>query len=249
MKKDFSDTSLHLSLALFDKAVVTDAVKRLPQFGLFSPKDSRLVAMLATIQEFSTDPRKDSVLEEVMPPTSKVRPKTKIGKFERDKLYPIPEALAMIEEAEAALHASINLVLQPKISAKKFDLGLLGTAVVRAGFNKSRRVAVFAQGVKADEARAAGADLVGMDDLAELIKMGDMPFDVLIATPAGMRLVGPLSQLLGPRGLMPSVKSGTVTPDVLNAVKRAKAGQSRLRISIVDRTLSRRRARGFTCVN
>lgn len=118
-----------------------------------------------------------------------------------------------------------------------------GAVVLPNGTGKTKRVAVFAQGAKADEARTAGADIVGMDDLAAMIKAGNMPFDVVIAAPDAMRVVGTLGQILGPRGLMPNPKVGTVTPDVALAVKNAKAGQVQFRVDkggIVHSTIGRR---------
>jgi large subunit ribosomal protein L1 len=118
-----------------------------------------------------------------------------------------------------------------------------GAVVLPHGTGKTKRVAVFAQGAKAEEAKAAGADVVGMDDLAARVKAGDMPFDVVIAAPDAMRVVGTLGQVLGPRGLMPNPKVGTVTPDVATAVKNAKAGQVQFRVDkagIVHSTIGRR---------
>ena len=112
---------------------------------------------------------------------------------------------------------------------KKSDQVVRGAVVMPNGTGKTKRVAVFAQGAKAEEAKAAGADIVGMDDLAARVKAGDMPFDVVIAAPDAMRVVGTLGQILGPRGLMPNPKVGTVTPDVATAVKNAKAGQVQFR--------------------
>ena len=112
---------------------------------------------------------------------------------------------------------------------KKSDQVVRGAVVLPNGTGKTKRVAVFAQGAKAEEAKAAGADIVGMDDLAARVKAGDMPFDVVIASPDAMRVVGTLGQILGPRGLMPNPKVGTVTPDVATAVKNAKAGQVQFR--------------------
>jgi large subunit ribosomal protein L1 len=119
--------------------------------------------------------------------------------------------------------------IQAKVNAKKSDQAVRGSVVLPAGTGKSVRVAVFAQGAKADEAKAAGADVIGFDDLAAKVKGGFMEFDVVIASPDAMRVVGQLGQILGPRGLMPNPKVGTVTADVALAVKNAKAGQVQFR--------------------
>jgi len=133
--------------------------------------------------------------------------------------------------------------VQLGVDAKKSDQVVRGAVVMPNGTGKTKRVAVFAQGAKADEARAAGADIVGMEDLAERVKAGDMPFDVVIASPDTMRIVGTLGQVLGPRGLMPNPKVGTVTADVATAVKNAKAGQVQFRVDkggIIHATIGRR---------
>jgi large subunit ribosomal protein L1 len=133
--------------------------------------------------------------------------------------------------------------VQLGIDAKKSDQVVRGAVVMPNGTGKTKRVAVFAQGAKAEEAKAAGADIVGMDDLAASIKAGNMDFDVVIASPDTMRIVGTLGQVLGPRGLMPNPKVGTVTPDVATAVKNAKAGQVQFRVDkagIVHATIGRR---------
>ena len=136
--------------------------------------------------------------------------------------------------------AGRNLIEDASVSIPTgHKVGLVG----RNGTGKTTRVAVFAQGAKAEEAKAAGADVVGMDDLAAMVKAGDMPFDVVIAAPDAMRVVGTLGQILGPRGLMPNPKVGTVTPDVATAVKNAKAGQVQFRVDkagIVHSTIGRR---------
>ena len=135
------------------------------------------------------------------------------------------------------------MAVQLGIDAKKSDQVVRGAVVLPHGTGKTKRVAVFAQGAKADEARAAGADIVGMEDLAEQIKAGVMNFDVVIASPDTMRIVGTLGQILGPRGLMPNPKVGTVTPDVATAVKNAKAGQVQFRVDkggIIHGTIGRR---------
>ena len=125
------------------------------------------------------------------------------------------------ECATAKFDESIDVAVQLGIDAKKSDQVVRGAVVLPNGTGKTKRVAVFAQGAKAEEAKAAGADVVGMDDLAAEVKAGNMPFDVVIAAPDAMRVVGTLGQILGPRGLMPNPKVGTVTPDVATAVKNA----------------------------
>ena len=151
-------------------------------------------------------------------------------KIEEGKLYPITEAVALLTDLSSvkfteSIDVSINLGVDPK----KSDQVVRGATVLPNGTGKDVRVAVFAQGDKADEATAAGADVVGMDDLAASVKEGNLNFDVAIATPDAMRVVGQLGQILGPRGLMPNPRLGTVTPDVSLAVKNAKAGQVRYR--------------------
>eukprot|EP01031_Cornospumella_fuschlensis_P027467 gene27467-33171_t len=150
----------------------------------------------------------------------------------------------MVKEcATAKFDESIDVAVQLGIDAKKSDQVVRGAVVLPNGTGKTARVAVFAQGAKAEEARAAGADIVGMDDLAAMVKAGDMPFDVVIAAPDAMRVVGTLGQILGPRGLMPNPKVGTVTPDVATAVRNAKAGQVQFRVDkagIVHGTIGRR---------
>ena len=145
--------------------------------------------------------------------------------------------------ATAKFDESIDVAVQLGVDAKKSDQVVRGAVVLPNGTGKTKRVAVFAQGAKADEAKAAGADVVGMDDLAAQVKAGNMPFDVVIAAPDAMRVVGTLGQILGPRGLMPNPKVGTVTPDVATAVKNAKAGQVQFRVDkagIVHGTIGRR---------
>src|SRR5213595_609477 len=159
------------------------------------------------------------------------RQKALQGKVESTKLYPLDNALTLVKEcATAKFDESIDVAVQLGIDAKKSDQVVRGAVVLPNGTGKTKRVAVFAQGVKAEEAKAAGADIVGMDDLAARVKAGDMPFDVVIAAPDAMRVVGQLGQILGPRGLMPNPKVGTVTPDVATAVKNAKAGQVTYRV-------------------
>jgi large subunit ribosomal protein L1 len=166
------------------------------------------------------------------------------GKVDSNKLYPMADALELVKlYATAKFDESIDVAVQLGIDAKKSDQVVRGAVVLPNGTGKTKRVAVFAQGAKADEARAAGADIVGMEDLAADIKAGKMDFDVVIASPDTMRIVGTLGQVLGPRGLMPNPKVGTVTPDVATAVKNAKAGQVQFRVDkagIVHATIGRR---------
>src|SRR5580698_5725814 len=153
------------------------------------------------------------------------------SKVDRMKLYPIDDALSLVKQcASAKFDESIDVAVQLGIDAKKSDQVVRGSVVLPAGTGKSVRVAVFAQGEKAEQARAAGADIVGMEDLAEQVKAGNLNFDVVIASPDTMRVVGTLGQILGPRGLMPNPKVGTVTPDVATAVKNAKSGQVTYRV-------------------
>ena len=151
-------------------------------------------------------------------------------KIDRTKTYMVTDALELLKSLskvkfDETVEACINLGIDPK----KSDQNVRGSVVLPNGIGKTVRVAVFAQGDKADEAKAAGADIIGFEDLADSIKSGSMDFDILIATPDAMRIVGTLGQILGPRGLMPNPKVGTVTPDVATAVKNAKAGQVRYR--------------------
>src|SRR5690349_24199092 len=166
------------------------------------------------------------------------------GKVDSDKLYPLSEALSIVKEAATAkFDESIDVAVQLGIDAKKSDQVVRGAVVMPNGTGKTKRVAVFAQGARAEEARAAGADVVGMEDLAEQVKAGNLNFDVVIASPDTMRVVGTLGQILGPRGLMPNPKVGTVTPDVATAVKNAKAGQVQFRADkagIIHATIGRR---------
>jgi large subunit ribosomal protein L1 len=172
------------------------------------------------------------------------REKTTAGKVDPLKLYAFDEAIAIVKEcAKAKFDESIDVAVQLGIDAKKSDQVVRGAVVMPNGTGKTKRVAVFAQGAKAEEARAAGADIVGMDDLAADIKAGKMDFDVVIASPDTMRVVGTLGQILGPRGLMPNPKVGTVTPDVAQAVRNAKAGQVQFRVDkagIIHGTIGRR---------
>jgi large subunit ribosomal protein L1 len=152
------------------------------------------------------------------------------AKIDRTKLYPVNEALVLVKEtATAKFNESIDVAVQLGIDPKKSDQLVRGSVVLPAGTGKTMRVAVFAQGEKAEAAKEAGADVVGMEDLADSIKAGNLDFDVVIASPDTMRIVGALGQVLGPRGLMPNPKVGTVTPDVAQAVKNAKAGQVQYR--------------------
>ena len=165
-------------------------------------------------------------------------------KVDRSKLYPVDEALALLKEfATAKFNESIDVAVQLGVDPKKSDQVVRGSVVLPAGTGKTVRVAVFASGEKAEQAKAAGADVVGMEDLAAQIKGGDIPFDVVIASPDTMRIVGSLGQILGPRGLMPNPKVGTVTPEVATAVKNAKAGQVQYRTDragIIHATIGRK---------
>jgi len=171
------------------------------------------------------------------------RYKAIVAKVDCNKLYPLDDALSLVKEtASAKFDESIDVAVNLGIDAKKSDQLVRGSVVLPKGTGKTVRVAVFAQGPKADEATAAGADIVGFDDLAATIKGGTIDFDILIASPDAMRLVGQLGQILGPRGLMPNPKVGTVTPDVVGAVKNAKAGQVQYRTDkngIVQSTIGR----------
>lgn len=166
-----------------------------------------------------------------------------VAKIDRDKFYMISEALTLVKEcATAKFDESIDVAVQLGIDPKKSDQLVRGSVVLPAGTGKTMRVAVFAQGDKAQQAIDAGADIVGMEDLAEQIKGGNLNFDVVIASPDAMRVVGALGQILGPRGLMPNPKVGTVTPDVTQAIKNAKAGQVQYRTDkagIVHATIGR----------
>ncbi len=170
--------------------------------------------------------------------------KAQEGKVDSNKLYAIADALGIVKEcANAKFDESIDVAVQLGIDAKKSDQVVRGAVVLPNGTGKTKRVAVFAQGAKAEEARAAGADVVGMEDLAEQVKAGNINFDVVIASPDTMRIVGTLGTVLGPRGLMPNPKVGTVTPDVATAVKNAKAGQVQFRVDkagIIHGTIGRR---------
>lgn len=153
-----------------------------------------------------------------------------IVKIDRNKVYQIEEALGIVKEsATAKFNESIDVAVNLGIDAKKSDQAVRGSVVLPAGTGKTVRVAVFAQGDKAKEAQEAGADIVGFEDLAAEIKSGVINFDVAIASPDAMRVVGQLGQILGPRSLMPNPKVGTVTMDIAGAVKNAKAGQVQFR--------------------
>ncbi len=146
------------------------------------------------------------------------------------KLYPVEEALTLLQElAKVKFTESVDVSVNLGVDPRKSDQVVRGSTVLPNGTGKSVRVAVFAQGANAEAAQEAGADVVGLDDLADAIKGGDLNFDVVIATPDCMRVVGQLGRILGPRGLMPNPKVGTVTPDVVSAVNNAKAGQVRYR--------------------
>ena len=151
-------------------------------------------------------------------------------RLERGKVYPVDEALGLVKElAHAKFSESVDAAINLGVDPKKSDQAVRGSTLLPHGTGKVVRVAVFAQGENAEAAKKAGADLVGMDDLAESIKSGELNFDVVIASPDAMRVVGKLGQILGPRGLMPNPKVGTVTTDVVTAVENAKAGQVRYR--------------------
>ena len=151
-------------------------------------------------------------------------------KVDSTKVYVIDEALSLVKElATAKFPESIDVSVNLGVDPRKSDQVVRGSTVLPNGTGKTVRVAVFAQGENAEKAKAAGADVVGFEDLAETVKGGQLDFDVVIATPDAMRVVGQLGQILGPRGLMPNPKVGTVTADVENAVQNAKAGQVRYR--------------------
>lgn len=152
-------------------------------------------------------------------------------KVELGKAYSIEEAVSVLSElsSQVKFNESIDISVNLGVDARKSDQAVRGSTVLPNGTGKIVRVAVFTQGDNAEKAKAAGADIVGMDDLADEVKKGNMDFDVVVASPDAMRVVGQLGQILGPRGLMPNPKVGTVTPDVATAVKNAKAGQVRYR--------------------
>jgi len=158
------------------------------------------------------------------------RKKAFAEKVDSAKLYAFDDAVALLKElSNTKFSETVEVAINLGIDPRKSDQGVRGATTLPCGAGKDVRVAVFAQGANADAAKAAGAELVGMDDLAASIKGGVMDFDVVIAEPAAMRVVGQLGQVLGPRGLMPNPKTGTVTPDITTAVKNAKSGQVRYR--------------------
>src|SRR6266850_1760805 len=165
------------------------------------------------------------------------------AKVKPNTSYPLADALKLVKEtATAKFDESVDVAVVLGIDAKKSDQTVRGSVVLPAGIGKTVRVAVFTQGAKADEAKAAGADIVGFEDLAAKVKGGFMDFDVVIASPDAMRVVGQLGQILGPRGLMPNPKVGTVTADVAGAVRNAKAGQVQFRANksgVVQCTIGR----------
>lgn len=171
------------------------------------------------------------------------RAKALVGKVDPNRFYAVAEAITLAKAtATAKFNESIDVAINLGIDAKKSDQTVRGSVVMPSGTGKTVRIAVFAQGAKAEEAKAAGADIVGFEDLAERIKGGFMDFDVVIASPDAMRVVGTLGQVLGPRGLMPNPKVGTVSADVANAVRNAKAGQVQYRTDkagIVHATIGR----------
>jgi large subunit ribosomal protein L1 len=158
------------------------------------------------------------------------RMKALAPKVDRNKVYAVADALTLVKTtATAKFNESIDIAINLGVDAKKSDQTVRGAVVMPSGTGKTVRVAVFTQGAKAEEAKAAGADIVGFEDLAAQVKEGKMDFDIVIATPDAMRIVGTLGQILGPRGLMPNPKVGTVTADVVTAIKNAKAGQVQYR--------------------
>lgn len=169
--------------------------------------------------------------------------KSLASKVVAQQLYPLQQALTLAKEtATAKFDESIDVAINLGVDARKSDQVVRGSVVLPAGTGKTVRVAVFAQGEKAEAAKAAGADIVGFEDLAADVKAGNMNFDIVVATPDAMRIVGQLGQILGPRGLMPNPKVGTVTMDVVTAVKNAKAGQVQYRTDkagIVHATIGR----------
>jgi len=171
------------------------------------------------------------------------RLKALLGKVDRNKNYALDDALKLVKEtASAKFNESVDVAINLGVDARKSDQLVRGSLVLPKGTGKSVRVAVFAQGAAAEAAKAAGADIVGFDDLAAQVKEGKMDFDVAIATPDAMKVVGQLGQILGPRGLMPNPKVGTVTPNVAQAVANAKAGQVQYRTDkagIVQCTIGR----------
>src|SRR5579859_3598887 len=163
---------------------------------------------------------------------------------EHNKSYPVLDAVKIVKDAATAkFDEAVDVAINLGIDTKKSDQTVRGSVVLPAGTGKKVRVAVFAQGDRAQAAKDAGADIVGMEDLAEQVKAGKLDFDIVIASPDTMRIVGTLGQVLGPRGLMPNPKVGTVTPDVATAVKNAKAGQVQYRTDkagIIHATIGRK---------
>ena len=158
------------------------------------------------------------------------RLKAQLAKLDRMKNYPLDEALKILKDtASAKFDESVDVAINLGIDAKKSEQNVRGTAVMPRGTGKKVRIAVFAEGAAAEAARNAGADIIGFQDLADQVKQGKIDFDLAIATPEAMRVVGQLGQILGPRGLMPNPKVGTVTPNVAKAVENAKAGQVQFR--------------------
>jgi large subunit ribosomal protein L1 len=158
------------------------------------------------------------------------RIKAQLAKVNREKNYPLDDALALLKgTASCKFDESVDVAVNLGVDAKKSDQNIRGTALMPRGTGKTVRVAVFAEGAAAEAAKKAGADIVGWQDLADQIKAGNMNFDLVVATPDAMRIVGALGQILGPRGLMPNPKVGTVTPNVAKAVETAKAGQVQFR--------------------
>ncbi|WP_157870973.1 50S ribosomal protein L1 [Candidatus Coxiella mudrowiae] len=165
-----------------------------------------------------------------MMPKHTKRQKLAAEKVQPEKVYSLTEALKLVKAcATAKFKESVDVAINLGVDSRKSDQAVRGSTILPHGTGRSVRVAVFAQGDKADKAKEAGADIVGMDDLAEQIQSGNIDFDIVIATPEIMRVVGKLGQILGPRGLMPNPKDGTVTADVVTAVKNAKHGQVRYR--------------------
>ena len=158
------------------------------------------------------------------------RMKAQLAKLDRLKTYPLDEALTILKNtASAKFDESVDVAVNLGIDSKKSDQNVRGTAVMPRGTGKKVRVAVFAEGAAAEAAKKAGADIIGFQDLADRIKAGEIDFDLCVATPEAMKIVGQLGQILGPRGLMPNPKVGTVTPNVAKAVESAKAGQVQYR--------------------
>ncbi len=166
-----------------------------------------------------------------------------VASFDKNAVYPVVDAIEMVKKAATAkFDESVDLAVNLGVDPRKSDQMIRGSLVLPNGTGKTLRVAVFASGANADAARAAGADIVGLEDLADEVKKGHMDFDIVIAAPDTMRIVGTLGQILGPRGLMPNPKVGTVTADVATAVKNAKAGQVQYRTDkngIIHTTIGR----------